>query len=169
MILQATLISRGYTHLVSPVRILFHDAPNPVKMLGKPTTSAIYSPFSLRQIIECILFLPLTFIVRPHSPDPHYSRPTNTSSAHSRSPNLPPPHRRPRRPSTPLPILQAPRSHQEREERRNQASRMELHVVRHSSVVFTIGASGEHVLPVDNADRERALGGEFGRTEAAAT
>jgi hypothetical protein len=62
MVLKATLISRGYTDLVSPVRILFHDAPNPVKMLGKPTASAIYSPFSFRQILECIIFLPINFV-----------------------------------------------------------------------------------------------------------
>jgi hypothetical protein len=31
-------------------------------MLGKPTTSAVYSPFSFRQIIEFILFLPLNLI-----------------------------------------------------------------------------------------------------------
>ncbi|KAF8855408.1 hypothetical protein BDZ45DRAFT_804963 [Acephala macrosclerotiorum] len=61
-IFDATLISRGYTDLVSPSRILFRDAPNPVKQLGKPTSSAIYSPFSFRQILECIIFLPLTFI-----------------------------------------------------------------------------------------------------------
>ncbi|KUJ14990.1 uncharacterized protein LY89DRAFT_588684 [Mollisia scopiformis] len=61
-VFDATLISRGYKDLVSPVRILFHDAPNPVKMLGKPTASAIYSPFSFRQIFECIVFLPINFI-----------------------------------------------------------------------------------------------------------
>jgi len=48
--------------LVSPTRILFHDAPNSVKMLGKPTQSAVYAPFSFRQIAEFILFLPLNFI-----------------------------------------------------------------------------------------------------------
>ena len=48
--------------MVSPSRLLNHDAPNEVKMLGKPTTSAVYSPFSLLQIIEFILFLPLNFI-----------------------------------------------------------------------------------------------------------
>jgi hypothetical protein len=31
-------------------------------MLGKPTTSVVYSPFSLRQILEFILFLPINFI-----------------------------------------------------------------------------------------------------------
>lgn len=43
-------------------RILYEDAPNVVKSLGKPTTSAIYSPFSFRQIAEFVLFLPLNLI-----------------------------------------------------------------------------------------------------------
>lgn len=47
---------------MSPSRVLFPDAPNAVKMLGQPTESAVYSPFSFRQIAEFILFLPLNFI-----------------------------------------------------------------------------------------------------------
>ena len=35
---------------------------NPVKALGKPTVSAIYAPFSLRQIIEFVVLLPLNTI-----------------------------------------------------------------------------------------------------------
>jgi len=61
-VFDATLIREGQTDLVSPSRILFHDAPNSVKMLGKPTSSAVYSPFSFRQIAEFILFLPLNLI-----------------------------------------------------------------------------------------------------------
>ena len=38
------------------------DGKDPVKQLGEPTTSAIYSPFSLRQILEFIFFLPLNFV-----------------------------------------------------------------------------------------------------------
>jgi hypothetical protein len=56
------LIKQGLEHLVSPTRILHYDASNPVKMLGRPTTSVVYSPFSFRQILEFILFLPLNFI-----------------------------------------------------------------------------------------------------------
>lgn len=33
-----------------------------MKMLGKPTTSAIYTPWSIIQIIELIVFLPLNLI-----------------------------------------------------------------------------------------------------------
>lgn len=42
--------------------MLHPEASDPVKELGKPTTSAVYSPFSFRQIIEFIVFLPLNFI-----------------------------------------------------------------------------------------------------------
>ena len=48
--------------MVSPSRILFPSAPNPIKMLGKPTISAVYSPFSFRQMAEFIIFLPLNLI-----------------------------------------------------------------------------------------------------------
>ncbi|KAG4441930.1 hypothetical protein IFR05_002614 [Cadophora sp. M221] len=61
-VFDATLICEGQIDLVSPSRILFHDARNSVKMLGKPTSSAVYSPFSFRQIAEFILFLPLNLI-----------------------------------------------------------------------------------------------------------
>ncbi len=38
------------------------DADNPVKRLGKPRGSAVYAPFSLRQIVEFIVLLPVNFI-----------------------------------------------------------------------------------------------------------
>lgn len=38
------------------------DKSDPVEQLGKPTTSAVYSPFSLRQIAEFIVFLPLNLV-----------------------------------------------------------------------------------------------------------
>ncbi|KAI8168214.1 hypothetical protein K4K49_009943 [Colletotrichum sp. SAR 10_70] len=61
-VFDATLIKESHTDLVAPHRILFPDAPTAVKMLGKPTTSAIYTPWSMVQIIELIIFLPLNFI-----------------------------------------------------------------------------------------------------------
>ncbi|KAH8593773.1 hypothetical protein B0O99DRAFT_626119 [Bisporella sp. PMI_857] len=61
-VFDATLINEGLIDLVSPSRILFPDAPNSVKMLGKPTSSAVYSPFSFRQIAEFVVFLPLNLI-----------------------------------------------------------------------------------------------------------
>ena len=59
---QATLIDKGLIDVVAPHRILFTDAPNPVKMLGKPSTTAVYQPWSLVQIVELIVFLPLNLI-----------------------------------------------------------------------------------------------------------
>jgi hypothetical protein len=56
------LVKEGLGDLVATTRTLHHDAPNPVQTLGKPTCSVVYSPFSFRQIIEFVLFLPLNFI-----------------------------------------------------------------------------------------------------------
>ena len=61
-VFDAVLINEGYTDLVAASRILDPDGQDPVKQLGKPTTSAIYSPFSLRQILEFIIFLPMNLI-----------------------------------------------------------------------------------------------------------
>lgn len=61
-VFDATLINEGYRDLVATSRTLGPAACDPVKELGKPTTSAVYSPFSLRQIIEFIILLPLNFI-----------------------------------------------------------------------------------------------------------
>ncbi|KAI1248153.1 hypothetical protein MGN70_010402 [Eutypa lata] len=61
-VFDATLIDKGLVDVVSPHRILFPDAPNSVKMLGKPSTAAVYQPWSLIQIIELIVFLPLNLI-----------------------------------------------------------------------------------------------------------
>ncbi|EPE04403.1 protein family [Ophiostoma piceae UAMH 11346] len=61
-VFDATLIDSGYTDLVAPQRLLFVDAPDAVRMLGKPTVSAAYQPWSLVQIIELIFCLPLNFI-----------------------------------------------------------------------------------------------------------
>lgn len=48
--------------MIAPHRILFDDAPDAVKMLGKPTSSAIYTPWSLAQMVELVIFLPLNII-----------------------------------------------------------------------------------------------------------
>ncbi|KAF5027161.1 hypothetical protein F66182_734 [Fusarium sp. NRRL 66182] len=60
--LFATLIKLGYKDLIAPQRILFLDAPNAVRMLGKPTTDAVYTPWSIIQIVELIVFLPLNLV-----------------------------------------------------------------------------------------------------------
>lgn len=61
-VFDAVLVNEGLEDLVGQARILDRDANNSVKMLGKPTMSAVYSPFSLRQIIEFIVLLPLNLI-----------------------------------------------------------------------------------------------------------
>lgn len=59
---QQVLIEQDMTSLVSSSRPINNDGENPVKKLGKRPRSAVYSPFSFRQIIEFILLLPLNFI-----------------------------------------------------------------------------------------------------------
>lgn len=61
-VFDATFIKFGLQSLIAPHRILFDDAPTAVKMLGKPTSSAIYTPWSIVQIVELIVFLPLNLI-----------------------------------------------------------------------------------------------------------
>lgn len=61
-VFDAVLINEGLSDLVGQARFLDRDGENAVKMLGKPTISAVYSPFSLRQIIEFIVLLPLNFV-----------------------------------------------------------------------------------------------------------
>ncbi|KAI2627551.1 hypothetical protein GGR54DRAFT_628691 [Hypoxylon sp. NC1633] len=61
-VFDATLLDKGLEGLIAPHRLLFLDAPNSVKKLGKPTSSAVYQPWSLIQIIELIVFLPLNLI-----------------------------------------------------------------------------------------------------------
>lgn len=60
--MQATLIKRSLPDLVSPHRILFADASNAVKTLGRPISPAVYTPWSMTQIAELIIFLPLNLI-----------------------------------------------------------------------------------------------------------
>ncbi len=59
---QATLINYGLVDVIAPHRVLFLDAPNSVKMLGKPTSPAEYQPWSIKQIAELIFFLPLNLV-----------------------------------------------------------------------------------------------------------
>ncbi|KAL8907410.1 MAG: hypothetical protein Q9171_005875 [Xanthocarpia ochracea] len=61
-VFDATLINEGCGGLVSASRVVDPAAGDPVKQLGKPVTPSVYSPFSLRQIIEFVAFLPLNFI-----------------------------------------------------------------------------------------------------------
>jgi len=61
-VFDAVLVAEGLADLVAPSRVLNPGAESAVKMLGKPTSTAVYSPFSLRQIVEFIVFLPLNLI-----------------------------------------------------------------------------------------------------------
>ncbi|KAL7620053.1 hypothetical protein AAE478_010602 [Parahypoxylon ruwenzoriense] len=61
-VFDATLLDKGLDSLIAPHRILFLEAPNSIKKLGKPTSSAVYQPWSLIQIVELIVFLPLNLI-----------------------------------------------------------------------------------------------------------
>ena len=61
-VFDAVLVNEGLSELVASARTLHADGDNAVKKLGKLTTSAVYSPFSFRQIIEFILFLPFNLI-----------------------------------------------------------------------------------------------------------
>ncbi|KAJ9133398.1 Protein family CysZ [Pleurostoma richardsiae] len=62
-VFDATLLYHSLPDLVAPQRLLFPDAaPNAVKMLGKPTSRAEFQPWSLKQIVELIVFLPLNLV-----------------------------------------------------------------------------------------------------------
>lgn len=61
-VFDAVLIDQGLSDLVQEGRILDTTAPNSVKMLGKPTVSSVYSPFSLRQIVEFVILIPVNLI-----------------------------------------------------------------------------------------------------------
>ena len=61
-VFDATLINEGLSDLVAQGRILYPEEVDPVRQLGKPTTSAMYSPFSLRQLTEFICFIPLNLV-----------------------------------------------------------------------------------------------------------
>jgi len=60
---DAVLIHQGLEHLVAITRPVDSDeSMSPVRRLGKPHHSSVYSPFSLRQIVEFMIFLPLNFV-----------------------------------------------------------------------------------------------------------
>lgn len=61
-IFDAVLIDKGCQELLADARQLNDNAENSVKMLGKPIISSVYSPFSLRQILEFVILLPLNLI-----------------------------------------------------------------------------------------------------------
>ncbi|RAH82106.1 hypothetical protein BO86DRAFT_361911 [Aspergillus japonicus CBS 114.51] len=64
-IFDAVLVSEGHGDLVNASRVLYPQGDDVVQRLGKPTQSAVYAPFSLRQILEFIVLLPLNLIPFP--------------------------------------------------------------------------------------------------------
>ncbi|KAE8410435.1 HAD-like protein [Aspergillus pseudocaelatus] len=61
-IFDAVLVNEGHGELVTTSRVLYPQGDDVVKRLGKPIHSAVYAPFSLRQIVEFVVLLPLNFI-----------------------------------------------------------------------------------------------------------
>ncbi|KAJ5172148.1 hypothetical protein N7492_004741 [Penicillium capsulatum] len=61
-IFDSVLVNENQEELVLASRVLYPEAGDPTSRLGTPTTSAVYAPFSLRQILEFIILLPLNFI-----------------------------------------------------------------------------------------------------------
>lgn len=68
-VFDSTLLHRAWNkdqdyleELVASSRTIFAGAISPVKALGPPKKSAVYGPFSFRQIAEFILCLPLNLI-----------------------------------------------------------------------------------------------------------
>ncbi|KAI1435824.1 hypothetical protein GGR50DRAFT_276304 [Xylaria sp. CBS 124048] len=61
-VFDATLINEDLERIVAPHRLLFPDAPNAVKKLGKPTSAAVYQPWSLIQLVELVICLPLNLV-----------------------------------------------------------------------------------------------------------
>ncbi|KAL9083167.1 MAG: hypothetical protein Q9159_005934 [Coniocarpon cinnabarinum] len=60
---DATLVAEGQEHLLLKNRPVQPSSEgDPRQRLGRPTTSAVFAPFSFRQTIEFILLLPLTLI-----------------------------------------------------------------------------------------------------------
>jgi len=62
-VFDAVLVNEGCEELVASQRNIFADeGQSVIKRLGRPQESAIYSPFSLRQIVEFIVFLPFNLV-----------------------------------------------------------------------------------------------------------
>lgn len=56
------LVFHGYEDLVETTRPVNNSSDNPIARLEKPHHSSVYAPFSLRQIVEFIILLPLSFV-----------------------------------------------------------------------------------------------------------
>ncbi|EMC95584.1 hypothetical protein BAUCODRAFT_45243, partial [Baudoinia panamericana UAMH 10762] len=63
-VFDAVMVAEGYEHLVKNRRPVGEDIDesDPVKRLGPRDKGATFAPFSLRQVIELIVLLPLNFV-----------------------------------------------------------------------------------------------------------
>ncbi|KAI9796281.1 MAG: hypothetical protein M1835_004404 [Candelina submexicana] len=61
-VFDAVLLKQGFEELIADARVLDEAGNDPVQRLGKLKRSAVYSPFSFRQIAEFIVLLPLNLI-----------------------------------------------------------------------------------------------------------
>jgi hypothetical protein len=63
-IFDSVLVAEGHEELVAVSRPVLppEEGLNPRMRLGKPTKSAIYGPFSIRQIAEFIVLLPINLV-----------------------------------------------------------------------------------------------------------
>jgi hypothetical protein len=63
-VFDSVLVNEKLENLLGQERVILsaEDGANARQRLGAPTSSAVYSPFSIRQIVEFIVFLPLNFI-----------------------------------------------------------------------------------------------------------
>jgi hypothetical protein len=63
-VFDAVLVAEGQDRLVAGSREVLPDEPglDPRTRLGKPTKPAVYAPFSIRQIVELVLLLPLNLL-----------------------------------------------------------------------------------------------------------
>ncbi|CBY01945.1 hypothetical protein LEMA_P007320.1 [Plenodomus lingam JN3] len=62
-IFDAVMVHKGCEDLIRQHCPVTEDAlDDPVRRLGKPTRSAVYAPFSFRQIAEFVILLPLNFV-----------------------------------------------------------------------------------------------------------
>lgn len=63
-IFDAVMVSEGYEDLVKNRRVVAedYDESDPVKRLGAREKGAIFAPFSVRQLVELTLLLPLNFV-----------------------------------------------------------------------------------------------------------
>ncbi|KAK5704440.1 hypothetical protein LTR97_003458 [Elasticomyces elasticus] len=63
-IFDAVMVAEGYEHLVKTRRPVADDIEesDPVKRIGPREKGATFAPFSLRQIVELIILLPLNFV-----------------------------------------------------------------------------------------------------------